>query len=87
MAEIICVPSLVRHLLRTISEFGRLTLLPTGSVIFSLSLFEISTHNVSNQLLETAHQITLTGGIYRFLVSDYLNPLALPTGGARSGEV
>ena len=29
----------------------------------------------------------MTAGIYKFLVSDYLNPALLPTGGARSGEV
>lgn len=29
----------------------------------------------------------MTAGIYKFLVSDYLNPALLPTGGARSGEI
>ncbi|KIK10032.1 hypothetical protein K443DRAFT_136852 [Laccaria amethystina LaAM-08-1] len=29
----------------------------------------------------------MTAGMYKFLVSDYLNPALLPTGGARSGEV
>ena len=29
----------------------------------------------------------MTAAMYKFLVSDYLNPALLPTGGARSGEV
>ncbi|KAF8193313.1 hypothetical protein BJ912DRAFT_924503 [Pholiota molesta] len=29
----------------------------------------------------------MTAAIYRFLVTDYLNPLALPTGGAGSGKI
>ncbi len=29
----------------------------------------------------------MTAGVYRFVISDYLNPLALPTGGPGSGEV
>lgn len=29
----------------------------------------------------------MTAAIYKFLVSDYMNPALLPTGGARSGEV
>ncbi|KAF8169950.1 hypothetical protein BJ912DRAFT_933557 [Pholiota molesta] len=37
--------------------------------------------------LESAHQLALTAGIYRFLVTDYLNPLALGTGGPGSGEI
>ncbi|KAF8170376.1 hypothetical protein BJ912DRAFT_1084707 [Pholiota molesta] len=39
------------------------------------------------QALESAHQLALTAGIYRFLVTDYLNPLALGTGGPGSGEI
>lgn len=37
--------------------------------------------------LDSAQQLAMTAGIYKFLVSDYLNPALLPTGGARSGEV
>ncbi|KAL4261632.1 DUF6534 domain-containing protein [Pleurotus pulmonarius] len=35
----------------------------------------------------TANQATLTASVYKFLVSDYLNPFALPSGGAGSGEI
>jgi hypothetical protein len=37
--------------------------------------------------LDSAQQLAMTAGMYKFLVSDYLNPALLPTGGARSGEV
>jgi len=37
--------------------------------------------------LETAHQATMMAGIYRFLITDFLNPAALPSGGPGSGEV
>lgn len=29
----------------------------------------------------------MSAGMYRFVITDYLNPLALPTGGVASGEV
>ncbi|KIJ42389.1 hypothetical protein M422DRAFT_254473 [Sphaerobolus stellatus SS14] len=37
--------------------------------------------------LETAHQATMTAGIYRFLITDFLNPFALPSGAPGSAEV
>ncbi|KAK0470107.1 uncharacterized protein EV420DRAFT_1634532 [Desarmillaria tabescens] len=36
--------------------------------------------------LDTAHQCLMLAGMYRFLITDYANPAALPTGGSRSGE-
>ncbi|KAF8076818.1 hypothetical protein FPV67DRAFT_434500 [Lyophyllum atratum] len=36
--------------------------------------------------LETTHQALMMAGMYRFLVTDYMNPAALPTGGPGSGE-
>jgi hypothetical protein len=36
--------------------------------------------------LDSAHQVTMTASIYKFLVSDYLDPLLLPSAGPRSGE-
>ncbi|KAF9495106.1 hypothetical protein BDN71DRAFT_1447997 [Pleurotus eryngii] len=40
-----------------------------------------------NLAIDTANQATITASIYKFLVSDYLNPFALPSGGAGSGEI
>ncbi|KAK0204513.1 hypothetical protein DFS33DRAFT_1320824 [Desarmillaria ectypa] len=36
--------------------------------------------------LDTAHQCLMLAGMYRFLITDYANPAALPTGGPSSGE-
>ncbi|PBL04031.1 hypothetical protein ARMGADRAFT_1056980 [Armillaria gallica] len=36
--------------------------------------------------LDTAHQCLMLAGMYRFLVTDYANPAALPAGGSSSGE-
>ncbi|KAK0480370.1 hypothetical protein IW261DRAFT_1623889 [Armillaria novae-zelandiae] len=36
--------------------------------------------------LDTAHQCFMSAGMYRFLVTDYANPAALPAGGSNSGE-
>lgn len=40
-----------------------------------------------NKVGDTVHQALIVATLYRFLVSDYLNPAALPSGGAASGEV
>jgi len=37
--------------------------------------------------LDSAHQLTLTASIYKFLVSDFLNPLLIPSAGPGSGEI
>lgn len=39
------------------------------------------------QLTGTAEQAVMMAGMYRFLVSDFLNPLQLATGGPGSAEV
>jgi len=36
--------------------------------------------------LDSAHQLTMTAAIYKFLVSDFLNPLLIPLGNSGSGE-
>ncbi|KAK0193499.1 hypothetical protein F5146DRAFT_1119017 [Armillaria mellea] len=36
--------------------------------------------------LDSAHQCLMSAGMYRFLVTDYANPAALPAGGSSSGE-
>lgn len=38
-------------------------------------------------LIDTVHQAMLTAGMYRFLITDFMNPFALPSGGPGSGEV
>ncbi|KAG7444864.1 uncharacterized protein BT62DRAFT_933907 [Guyanagaster necrorhizus] len=36
--------------------------------------------------LDTAHQFLMLAGMYHFLITDYANPVALPTGGSTSSE-
>jgi len=38
-------------------------------------------------VLDSAHQLTMTAAIYKFLVSDFLNPFLLPSGGPGSAEI
>ncbi|KAF8802138.1 hypothetical protein BYT27DRAFT_7113401 [Phlegmacium glaucopus] len=37
-------------------------------------------------VLDSVHQLALTAAIYKFLISDYLNPAGLSAGGIGSGE-
>ncbi|KAF5358220.1 hypothetical protein D9756_001814 [Leucocoprinus leucothites] len=56
------------------------------SQIFALEITRVI--NVAcTQLIDTVHQAMLTAGMYRFLITDFMNPFALPSGGPGSGEV
>lgn len=37
--------------------------------------------------LDSAHQLAVTAAIYKFLISDFLDPLLLPDGSPGSGEM
>ncbi|KAF4583535.1 hypothetical protein EYR38_002287 [Pleurotus pulmonarius] len=62
-----------------------LSMLLYGIICLQMFIYITSTRTKKDS--HTANQATLTASVYKFLVSDYLNPFALPSGGAGSGEI
>ncbi|SJK99750.1 uncharacterized protein ARMOST_03061 [Armillaria ostoyae] len=54
-------------------------------VIFTQSGLNSSKAHLNLSELDTAQQCLMLAGMYRFLITDYANPIALSTGGPSSG--